>query len=239
MSQNTTKKVSKNILLRTMNTISSNEIILVLNPNSQGGETGTNCVGTATDGKDFLPKEHKIIFTKKTNDGIILTRKLLRKGYRNIVDIGGDDTINEVANGFFDLKLQDKRSKDFVKLNLDSKLKQINPNGIMYIVPSGSRNVMARSLEIKHQGSESLIRIKQMKKRKMDVIAAVITDKDDPSIFHNRIIMNAAEIGVGAEIIDRSKKVRGKIKNRFVSTVASIIATLPAYSSNECDIIID
>jgi diacylglycerol kinase family enzyme len=51
--------------------------------------------------------------------------------------------------------------------------------------------------------------------------------------------MNAAEIGVGAEIIDRSKKVRGKINNRFVSTMASIIATLPAYSSNECDIIID
>jgi len=239
MSQNTTKKVSKNILVRTMNTINSNEIILVLNPNSQGGDTGKNWIETYTKVKDFLPKDHKIIFTKKTNDGIILTRKLLRKGYRNIVAIGGDGTINEVANGFFDLKLQDKRSKDFVKLNLDSKLKQINPNGIMYIVPSGSRNVMARSLEIKHQGSESLIRIKQMKKRKMDVIAAVITDKDDPSIFHNRIIMNAAEIGVGAEIIDRSKKVRGKIKNRFVSTMASIIATLPAYSSNECDIIID
>ena len=45
---------------------------------------------------------------------------------------------------------------------------------------------------------------------------AVITDKDTPSLTHNRIIMNAAEIGVGAEIIDRSKKVRGKIKNRFI-----------------------
>ena len=51
--------------------------------------------------------------------------------------------------------------------------------------------------------------------------------------------MNAAEIGIGAEIIDKSKKVRGKINNRLVSTMASIIATLPAYSSNECDIIID
>ena len=236
--QNTTKS-SKNILVRNMNTINSNEIILVLNPNSQGGNTGKNWIEIYTKVKDFLPKDHKIIFTKKTNDGIFVTRKLLRKGYRNIAAIGGDGTINEVANGFFDLKLHDKHSKDFGKINFDSKLKQINPNGIMYIVPSGSRNVMARSLEIKHQGPESLIRIKQMKKRKMDVIAAIITDKDDPSIFHNRIIMNAAEIGIGAEIIDRSKKVRGKINNRFVSTMASIIATLPAYSSNECDIIID
>jgi len=239
MSQNTTKKSSRDILVSNMNTINSNEIILVLNPNSQGGNTGKNWIETYTKVKDFLPKDHKIIFTKKTNDGIFVTRKLLRKGYRNIAAIGGDGTINEVANGFFDLKLQDKRSKDFGKINLDSKLKQINPNGIMYIVPSGSRNVMARSLELKHQGHESLIRIKHMKKRKMDVIAAIITDKVDPSLFHNRIIMNAAEIGVGAEIIDRSKKVRGKIKNRFVSTIASIVATLPAYNSNECEIIID
>ncbi|HET9774024.1 MAG TPA: diacylglycerol kinase family protein, partial [Nitrososphaeraceae archaeon] len=239
MSKNPNKNPSKDVIVRNMNTVNSNEMILVLNPNSQGGNTGKNWIETYNNVKDFLPKDHKIIFTKKTNDGIFVTRKLLRKGYRNIVAIGGDGTINEVANGFFDLKLQDKRSKDFVKINLDSKLKQINPNGIMYIVPSGSRNVMARSLELKHQGSESLIRIKQMKKRKMDVIVAIITDKDDPSIFHNRIIMNAAEIGVGAEIIDRSKKVRGKIKNRFVSTMASIVATLPAYTSNECDIIID
>jgi diacylglycerol kinase family enzyme len=78
-----------------------------------------------------------------------------------------------------------------------------------------------------------------MKRRKIDVIAATITDKDNPSLTHDRIVMNAAEIGAGAEIIDRSKRVRGKVKNRLVSTMASIIATLPSYNSNKCDIIID
>jgi diacylglycerol kinase family enzyme len=46
-------------------------------------------------------------------------------------------------------------------------------------------------------------------------------------------------MGVGAEIISRSKRVRGKINNRFLSTVAGIISTLPTYESNECDIIMD
>jgi len=73
----------------------------------------------------------------------------------------------------------------------------------------------------------------------MDTILAVITDKNSPSLTHKRIILNAAEIGVGAEIIDRSKRVRRKIKSRFVSTVASIVATVPAYNSNECNIVID
>ena len=75
----------------------------------------------------------------------------------------------------------------------------------MHVIPSGSRNVLARSLELKHQGVESLIRIRHMKRRKIDVIRAIITDKDTPSLTHDRIVMNAAEIGVGAEIIDRSK----------------------------------
>jgi diacylglycerol kinase (ATP) len=219
-----------------LNRINVNDLNILLNPNAQGGNTGKSWVETYNKVKDFLPKAHRIIFTKKANDGILITRKLLRKGYKNIVAIGGDGTINEVANGFFNIKSQ---NIDNGKFKLDSKLKPINPKGIMYVIPSGSRNVLARSLELKHQGAESLMRIRHMKRRKMDVIVATITDKETPSLTHNRILLNAAEIGVGAEIIDRSKKVRGKVKNRFVSTMASLIATLPSYNSNECDIVID
>src|SRR4030095_16411763 len=234
-------KTSKNKLSDSI-TISSNlqkldDVILLINPNSQGGNTGKNWIDTYRNVKKFLPRHHKIIFTKKANDGISMTRKLLRKGYKNIVAVGGDGTINEVANGFFDFDSQQTRNS--IEFRLDPSLKLINPKGILHVVPSGSRNVLARSLELKHQGVESLIRVRHMKRRKIDVIAATITDKDNPSLTHDRIVMNAAEIGAGAEIIDRSKRVRGKVKNRLVSTMASIMATLPSYNSNKCDIIID
>ncbi|MFI5424621.1 MAG: diacylglycerol/lipid kinase family protein [Nitrososphaerales archaeon] len=78
-----------------------NELILILNPNSQGGATGKNWNDTYDKIKEFLPSQHRIIFTKKANDGTNITRKLLKEGYRNIVAVGGDGTINEVANGFF------------------------------------------------------------------------------------------------------------------------------------------
>lgn len=234
-------KTSRNKLSDSI-TISSNlqkldDMILLINPNSQGGNTGKNWIDTYRNVRKFLPRHHKIIFTKKANDGISMTRKLLRKGYKNIVAVGGDGSINEVANGFFDFDSQQTRNS--IEFRLDPSLKLINPKGILHVVPSGSRNVLARSLELKHQGVESLIRIRHMKRRKIDVIAATITDKDNPSLTHDRIVMNAAEIGAGAEIIDRSKRVRGKVKNRLVSTMASIIATLPSYNSNKCDIIID
>lgn len=229
---------NKNIV-KEIDKIDTNEIILILNPNSQGGNTGKNWISTYSKVKEFLPRNHRIIFTKKTNDGIFDTRKLLRNGYKNIVAIGGDGTINEIANGFFNLQPQNRNIENLERFSFDDKLKPINPNGILYIVPSGSRNVLARSFGLKHKGVQALKRIKQMDKRKMDAILAVITDKDSPSLTHKRIILNAAEIGVGAEIIDRSKRVRRKIKSRFVSTIASIVATLPAYNSNECDIVID
>ena len=99
------------------------DLILLLNPNSQGGNTGKNWVNTYNKVKDFLPKAHRIIFTKKANDGIFITRKLLRKGYKNIVAVGGDGTINEIANGFYDIESEGKQTKDYRKFKPVPRLK--------------------------------------------------------------------------------------------------------------------
>lgn len=216
-----------------------NELIIILNPNSQGGATGKNWNETYRIIKDFLPKRHRIIFTKKPNDGMIVTRKLLNEGYRNFIAVGGDGTINEIANGFFNFKVKSKIPIWDSKFKLPSRLDHVNPKGICWIVPSGTRNVLAASLGLPHQGNEALMQVRYMKKRKIDVIGVVVTDKENHNITHNRVVLNAAEIGAGAEIIDRSKKIRSKVKSRFISTVAGIVSTLPVYESNECDIIID
>jgi len=217
----------------------SNELILIVNPNSQGGTTGKNWSLTYEKIKKFLPTPHRIVFTKKANDGTNLTRKLLKKGYNNIAAIGGDGTINEVANGFFNINPKNRSALDPMKFRPEPKLSPVNAKAALWIIPSGSRNVLASSLGILHQGINSFRRIQNMKKRKIDVIGVTIADSNNPASTRSRIVLNAAEIGVGAEIISRSKRVRGKINNRFLSTVAGIISTLPTYESNECDIIMD
>jgi diacylglycerol kinase family enzyme len=218
---------------------SSNELVLILNPNSQGGATGNNWDKTYREIREFLPKQHRIIFTKKANDGTSIANKLCKQGYNNIAAVGGDGTINEVANGFFYLKSKNRSALDSVKFKPDSRLTPANPKAACWIIPSGSRNVLAASLGIKHQGIEAFKNMSQMKKSKIDVIVAFVTDKDNPSRIHNRVVLNAAELGMGAEIIDRSKRVRGKIKSRLLSTMAGIVSTLPTYASNECDIVLD
>ena len=217
----------------------SNELILIVNPNSQGGTTGKNWSLTYEKIKKFLPTPHRIVFTKKANDGTNLTRKLLKKGYNNIAAIGGDGTINEIANGFFNINPKNRSALDPMKFRPEPRLSPVNAKAALWIIPSGSRNVLASSLGIMHQGIDSFRRIQNMKKRKIDVIGVTIADSNNPASTRSRIVLNAAEIGVGAEIISRSKRVRGKINNRFLSTVAGIISTLPTYESNECDIIMD
>lgn len=216
-----------------------NELILILNPNSQGGNTGKNWELTYEKIKKFLPSPHRIIFTKKAYDGTNVTRKLLEKGYSNIAAIGGDGTINEVANGFFNFKLKNRSALDPMKFRPEKRLIPVNAKAALWIIPSGSRNVLASSLGIMHQGIDSFRRISQMKNRKIDVIGVTIADKDNPTGTRSRIVLNAAEMGAGAEIISRSKMVRGKINSRFLSTIAGIVSTLPTYESNECDIIMD
>ena len=147
--------------------------------------------------KNFFQSEHRIVFTKKAGDGTNITRKLLKIGYKNIVAVGGDGTINEVANGFFGIKAKNKSALNPVKFKPERKLEQVNPNGVFWIVPSGSRNVLAASLGIQHQGIESFKHMREMKRRKIDVIGVTVTDKDNSAITRNRIVLNAAEMGVG------------------------------------------
>jgi YegS/Rv2252/BmrU family lipid kinase len=202
---------------------------LVVNPNSCGGLTGRNWEDLYTKMEKIFGSGVKVVFSKKTGNGTTLARDLLRKGFAKVVAIGGDGTINEVANGFFE-ESTGVRS---------SRLRPINPDAIMGIVPCGTRNVLAKSLGLPAGVVESCKNFVGGSPVEIDLIAVSATDPDSGLRLPPRVFLNAAEIGVGAEIIDRSKKVRSMVKSRLMSTAAAIISTVPAYESNLCDLFID
>jgi diacylglycerol kinase (ATP) len=241
---------------------------LVVNPTSSGGSTGKDWDTQVIKIKEAFGEEPEIVFTQKSGDGISLTRDLLKKGFKRIVAIGGDGTINEVANGFFiplesrarrnnatainndnvdvgvyeSSKNEDQNERPFPKSPV---LKPINSEAIMGILPSGTRNVLAKSLDFPQDIVQCCNNFVVGKSKKIDVISATVIpttnaeDSDRRPKPITRIFLNAAELGVAAEIIDKSKKVRNKVKSRLVSTVTSLALTLPYYESNLCEVSID
>ncbi len=224
------------------------DTLLVVNPSSSGGLTGKGWEDLFIKIKeDFGETPLEVVFTEKAGDGTTLTREFLEKGFRKVVAIGGDGTINEVVNGFFFIKDEEypsnknwnNQNNNTSKIPKASILNPINIKAIMGLIPSGTRNVLAKSLDFPEEVMECCHNFIRGKTQEIDVISATVTDAKDHSKTITKVFLNAAEIGFGAEIIDRSKKLRSKINSRIMSTIASIATSLPAYESNLCEVIVD
>ena len=125
----------------------SNETVLIVNPNSRGGSTGKNWKSLYNQMKEFFGENPQVALSQKSGDGTTLTWDFLRKGIKKIVALEGDGTINEVANGFFEeITLGNNNSNDKTR-PASPILKPINPEATMGLVSSGSRNVLAKSLD--------------------------------------------------------------------------------------------
>ena len=188
--------------------------IIIVNPNSCSGLTGKNWESLHASIRQVLGENLKVVLSKKPGDGTIIARKYLKRGFKSIMAIGGDGTLNEVANGFFE-PIEVLTGDDPTGRNLHLKslaasaaplpLKAVNPDAIMALVPCGTRNVLAKSMGMPEGVVECCRAFSSGTPRKIDVIAATVTNADDYFISSKRIFLNAAEIGLGAEIIDRSK----------------------------------
>jgi diacylglycerol kinase (ATP) len=214
------------------------DTVLVVNPNSSGGLTGKGWDDLSSKIKDILGDNIEVAFSKKPGDGTTLARQSLKQGFKKIVAIGGDGTLNEVANGFFEEPVGIYSNKTGGRAG-SASLKPINPDAIMGVVPSGTRNVLAKSLGLPEGVVESCKTFSLGEPKKIDVICATVSNQEEYPSTTSRILVNAAEMGLGAEIIDRSKKVRQVVNSRIVSTITSVASTLPTYQSNECEISID
>src|SRR5260370_41667681 len=73
---------------------------LVVNPRSAGGATARHFDSIAQAARNSVG-DSAHAFTERAMHAADLTREALGRGYDLIVAVGGDGTINEVVNGFF------------------------------------------------------------------------------------------------------------------------------------------
>ena len=224
--------------------IKRTETAIVVNPNSASGLTGKNWDSLHLMIKRLFGDNIQVAFTEKSGDGTTLTSNFIKKGYKKIVAIGGDGTINEVANGFFeeDIRIHGNENNNNGSnsfLNQAAVLKPINSEVVMAVFPCGTRNVLVKSLDLPEEFAECCQNFEACKLQKIDVISVRARNVENHSKATSRIFLNAAEIGIGAEIIDKAKKVRNVVNSRFISTLTGLFSTVPAYESSLCEISID
>jgi len=72
----------------------------IVNPRSGGGRTGREWPAIKRSLREAYPKL-QFAMTRKRGEASDLVREALSEGHSEIIAVGGDGTINEVANGFF------------------------------------------------------------------------------------------------------------------------------------------
>jgi YegS/Rv2252/BmrU family lipid kinase len=189
---------------------------VIVNPESNKGRTRRRW-GQIKEALNTFLKEFKYEFTEKPSQAIDISRAAIREGSELIVGVGGDGTINEIANGFFD-------GRDI-----------INPKTVMGIVPSGTGCDFIRSLSIPTNLKKAMQVITHAPSPAIDIGRAKFQTHTGSDA--ERYFLNVADFGFGGEVVERMNQNRAKRK--AASYLKSTLATFFQYKSKRIKLKVD
>ncbi|MBQ8055600.1 MAG: diacylglycerol kinase family lipid kinase [Paludibacteraceae bacterium] len=132
--------------------------------------------------------DFQVFFTEYAGHPRVIAKNLVEQGYKNILVVGGDGTLNEVVNGIFSVN------------GVDST--QIN----IAVIPKGTGNDWARFWNIKGNSEKIIEALEKGYLETIDVGRMIL---DDQSVYY---FLNAFGGGFDAKVL----KLANKLKNAFV-----------------------
>ena len=177
--------------------------VVIVNPSSQGGRLGRVWRDLAdTLGRAFPFDE---VMTEAPGDATRLAREALRGGAERIVAIGGDGTVSETVNGFFD----------------DAGV-AIAPEASFGLIPFGTGGDFRRTLAIPTETKAAAAVIAANNRRKIDVGRLELTTF--ANVKRRVMFANIASFGVSG-VVDRMVNESSKRLGRLSFAVAALRAT--------------
>ena len=152
-------------------------------------------------------------FTKQANHATTITRHAIQQGFETIIAVGGDGTINEVVNGFFE------------------NTKQINPEASLGIISMGTGGDLIRTLGIPKTVEDAAAKIKTHKTQKCDLGLMKCQGLNGKPV--TRYFINVADAGFGGTLTNLSYK-STKV---FGATAAYLIALLKTLFIHETTLV--
>jgi YegS/Rv2252/BmrU family lipid kinase len=147
-----------------------------------------------------------------------MTREALRGGAERVVAIGGDGTINEVVNGFF-----------------DDQGKPIAPEASFAVIPFGTGGDFRRTVNVPTELAEAARVIATNHRRKIDVGRLEFTTPAGARAA--RMFANIASFGVSG-VVDRLVNESGKRLGRLSFALATARATW-SYTNQRVQLVFD
>jgi YegS/Rv2252/BmrU family lipid kinase len=179
--------------------------VLVVNPRSAGGKTLSAWPRLKEEIRDALGAFEER-FTEGVGDGTRLAREALKDGADLVVAVGGDGTINEVVNGFFDGD------------------QPVGGSAAFGVLPAGTGGDFVRTLEVPRDLGRAAAELRAAEPRPIDV--GRLRYVDPGGATRARYFVNIASFGI-AGLVDRyvnesSKVLGGKLSFALASLRAGV-----------------
>jgi YegS/Rv2252/BmrU family lipid kinase len=177
---------------------------IIINPESDKGRTGKRWKHIKEALRTIF-NEYRYEFTEKPCHATEISRSAIMDGAELIVGIGGDGTMNEIANGFFE--------NDRI----------LNPDTALGVVPSGTGSDLSRSLRIPQSLRKALELITEVPSHAID--AGKVTFCDHSGAECKRFFLNISDFGIGGEVVRHMnmKKMERKKSSYLRSTISTFI----------------
>jgi len=189
---------------------------VIVNPESNRGRTRKRW-GEIREGLRSFIREFKFEFTDKPLHATDLAREAIKDGTELVIGVGGDGTMNEIANGFYE------------------DLKIINPEAALGVVPAGTGCDLTKSLNIPAGLKDALKVITEAPSVRMDV--GRVRFRSNAGGEEERFFLNVADFGLGGEVVREVTERR--LQRRASSYVRCLITTMAHYRNKRVRIRID
>jgi YegS/Rv2252/BmrU family lipid kinase len=179
------------------------DILIIVNPVSAGGSTGRRwpAVQRKLRARGF---EFEVALTTKPLEATEIARREVRGSRPLVVAAGGDGTINEVVNGFFD---EDRPQRSDTRLG---------------VLPLGTGGDFRRTFGIPDDPVRAARFLLVGTPRRIDAgCARFRTRAGEDQMRH---FINIADAGVGGEVVERVNRSRKRLGGRATFLAASLVS---------------
>lgn len=159
------------------------------------------------------------IFTEHRDHAVMLTRKFIENGFRKIIVVGGDGTLNEVVNGIFTQK-------------------HVDPSEItLAMIPVGTGNDWCRMYNIPNDYREAIALITNGKNFRQDT--GMVKFYNSLGQEKTRYFINMAGMGFDALVAKKTNRQKESGRGGPFSYFVNIFVSLFAHRVSKTTIILD